>query len=90
MRTKFAVYGAWLFGIFAFLAHKDGTLAGKLNEFINLGNFTPDTLRFNRNLTEWLIEYNFYRPRQSLNYGTLINFNNSIKVLPMYSLNTVS
>ncbi|OWK27063.1 MAG: hypothetical protein US76_00350 [Parcubacteria group bacterium GW2011_GWA2_38_13b] len=53
-------------------------------EFINLGNFTPDVVKFNRNVTEWLIEYNFNRPHESLNYETPINFNNSAKVLPMY------
>lgn len=55
------------------------------DEFINLGNFTPDTIRFNQNLTEWLIEYNFNRPHQSLNYKTPIEIN---RVLPMYSSKT--
>lgn len=58
------------------------------DEFINLGNFTPDAVSFNQNLTEWLIEYNFRRPHQSLNYETPINFNNSIKVSPMYPSRT--
>ena len=58
------------------------------DEFINLGNFNSDPEEFNRNLTEWLIEYNFKRPHQTLNYETPINFNNSIKVLPMYSSST--
>lgn len=53
-------------------------------EFINLGNFTPDVVKFNHNLAEWLIEYNFNRPHESLNYETPINFNNSTKVSPMY------
>jgi len=53
------------------------------DEFIGLGNFNPDPEVFNKNLTEWLIEYNFRRPHTSLNYETPINFNNSIKVLPM-------
>ncbi|MBU2472971.1 integrase core domain-containing protein, partial [Patescibacteria group bacterium] len=43
---------------------------------------------FNHNLTEWLIEYNFKRPHQSLNYETPIKFNNSIKVSPMYPSST--
>ena len=51
-------------------------------EFINLGNFNSDPEIFNRLLTEWLIEYNFRRPHQTLNYETPIN---ASKVLPMYS-----
>ncbi len=51
-------------------------------EFIDLGNFDPNPEEFNKNLTEWLIEYNFRRPHQSLNYETPIKFSN---VLPMYS-----
>lgn len=52
------------------------------NEFLSLGNFHPDPAVFNRNLTEWLIEYDFRRPHQSLNYQTPLEFS---KVLPMYS-----
>lgn len=51
-------------------------------EFINLGNMCFDQDQFNRNLTEWLIEYNFKRLHQSLNYQTPLEFS---KVLPMYS-----
>ena len=58
------------------------------DEFVNLGNFTADVVSFNHNLTEWLIEYNFKRPHQSLNYETPIKFNNSIKVSPMYPSST--
>jgi len=50
-------------------------------EFVNLGNFDPDVTEFNKNLTEWLIEYNFYRPHDSLNNETPIKMT---KVLPMY------
>lgn len=49
-------------------------------EFINLGNLIPETDIFNRNLTEWLIEYNFRRPHETLNFETPLKFN---KVLPM-------
>ncbi|MBU2025194.1 MAG: integrase core domain-containing protein [Patescibacteria group bacterium] len=49
-------------------------------EFVSLGNMTINTLQFNQNLTQWLIEYNFNRPHESLNYETPIKFN---KVLPM-------
>ncbi len=58
-------------------------------EFIQLGNFTPDTNQFNKELTEWLIEYNFRRPHQSLNYETPINFTQKqLRVLPMWSSRT--
>jgi transposase InsO family protein len=39
-------------------------------EFVNLGNFTPDCDVFNRKLVAWLVEYNFRRPHQSLSYKT--------------------
>jgi len=58
-------------------------------EFISQGNFTPDIQQFNRNLTEWLVEYNFRRPHQSLDYIPPINFQvKHLKVLPMYPSNT--
>lgn len=43
-------------------------------EFIQLGNLTDDTIDFNRRLTEWLVEYNFRRPHQSLDYLSPIQF----------------
>ena len=53
-------------------------------EFINLENMTLDTDRFNRNLTEWLIEYNFRRPHATLGYISPINFIYRYhKLLPM-------
>lgn len=54
-------------------------------EFINLGNFTTDTDAFNRTLTDWLIEYNFKRPHQALNYQTPIK---NHRVSTMYSSST--
>jgi transposase InsO family protein len=51
-------------------------------EFINQGNFSPEPVVFNQRLTEWLIEYNFNRPHQSLNYKTPMQIS---KVLPMWS-----
>lgn len=57
-------------------------------EFVKLGNFNPDCLKFNRNLTEWLIEYNFVRPHETLGLETPIKFHNSSKVLPMYPTRT--
>jgi transposase InsO family protein len=43
-------------------------------EFMQMGNMTPDPSEFNRRLTEWLVEYNFTRPHQALGYSTPINF----------------
>ena len=56
------------------------------DEFINLGNFTVDTPTFNRKLTDWLIEYNFKRPHQTLNYETPIKMTD---VSRRYSSRTV-
>ena len=73
---------------------KDNAIDERFNrtiqeEFIALGNFTPHLAKFNQKLTEWLIEYNFYRPHQSLGYKTPIDFqNSSCKVLPMYLSST--
>lgn len=59
------------------------------DEFISLGHLTNDYDIFNKELTEWLIEYNFHRPHQSLNYLTPIQFANQyLKVLPMYPAST--
>ena len=52
------------------------------SEFIDLGNMRFDINEFNRNLTEWLIEYNFERPHETLKYKTPMECS---KVLPMYS-----
>lgn len=51
-------------------------------EFLEMGNFTPDTDLLNQKLTEWLIEYNFFRPHEALGYRTPIGVS---KVLPMWS-----
>jgi len=62
--------------------HFNGTIK---QEFISLGNFTPNVKLFNKRLTEWLVEYNFNRPHQSLGYETPIEFHfKHHKVLPMY------
>ena len=59
-------------------------------EFVALGNRHPDLNVFNHKLTEWLVEYNFKRPHQSLGYETPINFQNHYhKVLPMYPSSTL-
>ena len=58
-------------------------------KFVDLGNFTPDLSEFNHDLTEWLIEYNFKRPHQSLDYMLPINFQTKhLKVLAMYPSKT--
>ena len=58
-------------------------------EFIGLGNMTTETNLFNKRLTEWLIEYNFGRPHQSLDYLTPAEFVQKYsKVLPMWSSST--
>ena len=45
-------------------------------EFIQLGNYTPFPEEFNPDLTEWLVEYNFNRPHQSLDYLSPIEYLN--------------
>jgi len=58
-------------------------------EFIQLGNMTDDVQVFNRTLTDWLVEYNFRRPHQTLGYMPPINFTYKYhKVLPMYPSST--
>jgi transposase InsO family protein len=57
------------------------------DEFVSHGNFYPDPEIFNPRLTEWLIEYNFRRPHQSLGYQTPMNYS---QLLPMYSSSTIS
>jgi transposase InsO family protein len=60
-------------------------------EFIALGNFNPDPVQFNQKLTEWLVEYTFVRPHQSLGYDTPWQFyEKTAKVLPRYSSRTYS
>ena len=66
----------------------NGTLR---REFLQQGNFHLDPVIFNRNLTEWLVEYNFQRPHQALGYETPWEFTSRHpKVLPMYSSSTTS
>lgn len=55
-------------------------------EFIQLGNHIIDPDIFNRKLTEWLIEYNYFRPHENLGYLTPMCFIQKQKLLlPMYS-----
>ncbi len=58
-------------------------------EFISFGNMTADVVLFNKRLTEWLIDYNFVRPHQTLGYETPWSFyEKTAKVLPMCSSRT--
>jgi transposase InsO family protein len=59
-------------------------------EFLQLGNMTADTKIFNQKLTEWLVEYNFKRPHQTLGYMPPMNFTFKYhRVLPMYPSSTI-
>jgi transposase InsO family protein len=58
-------------------------------EFVHMGHMTDNITIFNRNLTDWLIEYNFRRPHQTLDYMPPMNFQFKYhKVLPMYPSST--
>lgn len=62
-------------------------------EWLNHGNFNPNLKEFNQALTEWLVEYNFRRPHQSLDYLTPIEYIEKTyatteKLLPMWSVRT--
>ena len=76
---------------------KDNLVNGRFNrtleeEFIQLGNFHPNPVRFNSKLTDWLVEYNFHRRHQALDYNKPINFSYQSlkldKVFAMYSSST--
>ena len=43
-------------------------------EWLNDGHFNPDCKKFNKALTEWLVEYNFIRPHETLDYATPIEY----------------
>ena len=58
-------------------------------EFIALGNMTENIDVFNRDITDWLIEYNFNRPHETLGYLTPVEFTQKYsKVSKMYSSST--
>lgn len=58
-------------------------------EFIDLGNFNSNPDIFNPRLLEWLIEYNFQRPHQTLGYKTPIEIAcGKQELLRMYSSST--
>ena len=72
---------------------KDNPMCERFNrtlqeEFIDLGNYTPDVALFNHKLTEWIIEYNMVRPHQSLGYDTPWEmYSTSPKIKPRNVLN---
>jgi len=62
-------------------------------EWLNDSNFTIDCNKLNIAMTEWLIEYNFNRPHETLDYKTPFEyFEDTLKsnniLLPMYSART--
>lgn len=60
-------------------------------EFIEMGNMTDNCELFNENLINWLVEYNFKRPHQSLDYEAPVEFHYKYhKVLPMYPSSTLN
>jgi putative transposase len=73
---------------------KDNAVCERFNqtlrhEFLEMGNLHSDPVVFNRNLTEWLIEYNLKRPHQSLGYVPPINYEAKyLRVLPTYPSRT--
>ena len=74
---------------------EDNAVAERFNqtiqvEYINDGNFTTNIHKFNKELVNWLIEYNFVRPHVTLDYMTPIEYledtlRKQQKLLPMYS-----
>lgn len=74
---------------------KDNAVCERFNrtvqeEFLATGRMTTDCDSFNRQLTEWLIEYYFRRPHASLGYVSPINFiYRHSRLLPMYPSSTV-
>lgn len=59
------------------------------DEFIAIGNMTDDATLFNHKLTDWLVEYNFNRPHQTLDYLAPVEFVQQYgEVSEMWSSNT--
>ncbi|MCR4312361.1 MAG: DDE-type integrase/transposase/recombinase [Candidatus Uhrbacteria bacterium] len=59
-------------------------------ECLKMGNMTDNLTLLNARLTDWLIEYNFRRPHQALNYEPPMNYHyRKLKVLPMCPSSTL-
>ncbi|OGD66549.1 hypothetical protein A3F08_01625 [Candidatus Berkelbacteria bacterium RIFCSPHIGHO2_12_FULL_36_9] len=79
---------------------KDNSIAERFNqtleyEWLNDGHFTSNIKDFNHALTDWLVEYNFVRPHQTLAYETPMTYymntlNITPNLLPMWSARTNS
>jgi transposase InsO family protein len=75
---------------------KDNAMLERFNrtlkeEFIELYDTSTTIEEFNQLLTNWLIEYNFKRPHQALNYLTPMEYADTIpKPLPMYPSSTTT
>jgi transposase InsO family protein len=75
---------------------KDNAVCERFNgtlqyEWLYDGNFDPNTKDFNRELTKWLVEYNMFRPHQTLNYLSPMKYVESKQppgLLPMWSAST--
>lgn len=74
---------------------KDNSVLERFNrtiqeEFVEVADADPYFIsEFNQALTDWLIEYNFRRPHQTLDYKTPLQYlDDYYKVLPMYSSST--
>jgi hypothetical protein len=77
---------------------EDNSIAERFNqtleyEWLNDGHFTPNIKGFNRALADWLEEYNFHRPHETLAYETPISYylstlNLTPNLLPMWSAST--
>lgn len=73
---------------------KDNAMLERFNrtlqeEFVDIHDTSTTIEEFNQLLTEWLIEYNFRRPHQSLSYLTPMEYADTIpKPLPMYPSST--
>lgn len=75
---------------------KDNAVCERFNgtiqyEWLYDGNFNPNANEFNQELTKWLVEYNFLRPHQALNYLSPMKYLESTKppdLLPMWSAST--
>ena len=58
-------------------------------DFIQMGNLTFDLPVFNRNLTEWLVTYNFVRPHETLGQIPPVEYARKYhQLFPMYSSRT--